>query len=283
MPRTRHKKFKSKIINAVVDEKTQYTVATYDPQYLEHLLQQQEETTRKVDYDPHQQQPSTTNGTNDFVECGICRCNLQEPYIKCADCDELLCLPCFARGREIRQHKNNHAYVIVKDDIQIFPGSGSWTARDERILLQTLQTQGYGNWDAVAKSLQYRHDAAQCRQHYHDNYFGGMFERLLGLQHASQAYTRQHTPYLVKMRSVDPPRHDDISSMQFKLMAGYRCARGDFDTPYDVTAESFLTTIQNEEERVNDQIDDEETDDATEECLGELKCALVKAYNHRLQ
>ncbi|XP_061394105.1 transcriptional adapter 2A isoform X1 [Musca vetustissima] len=271
-PHKRKKKCKAKVINALVNENTRYTVATYDPQQLQQYLEQQQELAEK-----------SHSGSEDISQCATCRTKLQEPFIRCADCDEELCLQCFAKGREIRQHKNNHAYVIVKDDIQIFPGPGTWTARDERILLQTLETQGYGNWDAVAKALQYRHDAAACRQHYHDNYFGGVFEKLLGLQHASEAYTPQHTPYVVKMRSVDPPRHDDITSMQFKLMAGYRCARGDFDTPYDVTAESFLTAIQEEEERIIDTLDDEVKDECTEQCLDELKYALVQAYNHRLQ
>uniref|UniRef100_A0A1I8NLL8 Transcriptional adapter n=1 Tax=Stomoxys calcitrans TaxID=35570 RepID=A0A1I8NLL8_STOCA len=277
--RQRLKNHKLNIINAKVNKDTRFTVSTYDPEQLQRLLEQREQCLRT----------SISNGCknddDDIPQCSTCHCSLQEPYIRCSDCEEYvcLCLQCFAKGRETRLHKNNHAYVIIKDDIQVFPGSGSWTAKDERILLQALQTQGYGNWDAVAKALQYRHDAAQCRQHYHDNYFGGVFERLLGLQHASHAYTRQHTPYVVKMRSVDPPRHDDITSIQFKIMAGYRCARGDFDTPYDVTAESFLTTIQEEEERCKELVDDEIVDDATEACLGELKYALVQAYNHRLQ
>lgn len=275
MSSRQRKKGKQNIVKAQVDKNTRYTVAKYDPQHLQKLLEQQEQNTSTIS--------DSTLDSKQTLACASCRVALQEPFIRCADCDETLCLNCFASGREIRQHKNNHAYIIVKDDIQIFPGPGSWTARDERVLLHTLQSQGYGNWDAVAKSLQNRFSAAECRQHYHDNYFGGIFERLLGLQHSSQAYTPHHLPYLVKMRSVDPPRHDDISSMQFKLMAGYRCARGDFDTPYDVTAESILTAAQVAEENIREQIGDSEDDGIIEDCLEELKFGLVKAYNHRLQ
>lgn len=252
-------------------------MASYSPQQFNQRLEQQLQLT-------------TNNEEDCYIyehQCAYCHTPLQEPYVKCADCTAELCLQCFATGRETSKHYNNHAYIIQKDDIQIFPGSGNWTAREERILLNTLQTQGYGNWEAVAKALQYRFTVAECRQHYHDNYFGGIFERLLGLQHASQTYHPQIMPYVVKMRSVDPPRHDDISSMQFKMMAGYRCARGDFDTPYDVTAESLLTCILESEDNMKNVTTSKgggkEEDDNTSKCIEELQLALVRAYNHRLK
>lgn len=261
----------------MVTPETKYLVASYNPHYFNSLLEQQLQNSNNSNdiedsYSPHHQ-------------CAYCHSALQEPYIKCADCMAQLCLQCFAKGRETIKHYNNHAYIIIKDDIQIFPGPGSWSAKDERILLNTLQTQGYGNWDAVAKALKYRHSATECRHHYHDNYFGGIFKRLLGLQHSSETYIREQMPYVVKMRSVDPPRHDDISSMQFKIMAGYRCARGDFDTPYDVSAESLLTVIQ---EPTNDfpkkdALFEENQDYNTLQCLEQLKLSIVQAYNHRLK
>ncbi|KAM7360989.1 transcriptional adapter 2A [Cochliomyia hominivorax] len=270
------KKCKQKLIKALVTPDTKYLVASYNPQQFNTRLEQQIQQ---------------FNATEDFHhtfshvhQCVCCHLALQEPYVKCADCSAELCLQCFAKGRETVKHFNNHAYVIVKDDIQIFPGPGNWTAKEERILLNTLQTQGYGNWEAVAKALQYRFSVAECRQHYHDNYFGGIFERLLGLQHASQTYMPQGMPYVVKMRSIDPPRHDDITSMQFKMMAGYRCARGDFDTPYDITAESLLTTILESEDNIRnipDLAGGEE--DVICNCIEELKLAIVRSYNHRLK
>ncbi|XP_037816580.1 transcriptional adapter 2A isoform X2 [Lucilia sericata] len=270
------KKCKKKVIKALVTPDTKYLVASYNPQQFNHRLEQQiEHTTTAEDF---KQLCSHDH------QCACCHLALQEPYVKCADCSAELCLQCFATGRETIKHYNNHAYIIIKDDIQIFPGPGKWTARDERILLNSLQTQGYGNWEAVSKALQYRYSVAECRQHYHDNYFGGIFERLLGLQHASQTYMPENMPYVVKMRSVDPPRHDDISSMQFKMMAGYRSARGDFDTPYDVTAESILTTILESEDTVrNIPAIEGAVDENTSACVEELKLALVRSYNHRLR
>lgn len=212
--------------------------------------------------------------------CAVCSKSLQEPYIKCADCTTELCLPCFASGREINLHKNNHSYIIQKDDIQVFSGSLCWTAKDERNLLNTLKTHGYGNWDAVVKALNNKFSASECRKHYHDNYFGGIFERLLNLPHHTQTYMAETMPYVVKMRSVDPPRHDDNESMQFKIMAGYRCARGDFDTPYDVTAESFLTTVLEYDNNFSDMF---KSCSADLQIIQQLKCSIVRGYNNRLR
>lgn len=214
--------------------------------------------------------------------CSTCRYNLSEPYIKCSEClDTLLCLQCFARGRESSGHRNNHAYIIVRDSIQVFAQEPHWTARDERILLQTLRVQGYANWEAVSHALDQRHAPSEVRRHYHDCYFGGIFERLLKLQHSRHSYLPERMPYVFKMRSLDPPRHDDISSIQFKLNAGYRCARGDFDTPYDASAESLLSIMV--DRRACDDDHEGAGFEAEREMAEELQLGLVRAYNNRLR
>ncbi|EDW83305.1 uncharacterized protein Dwil_GK22782, isoform A [Drosophila willistoni] len=216
------------------------------------------------------------------TKCSGCRCSLSEPFIKCAEClDIYLCLQCFARGRELATHRNNHSYIIQRDDIQIFPDQPQWLANDERLLLQSLSSHGYANWEAISQSLGMRYKPEEVQRHYHDCYFGGIFERLLGLSHSRHSYLPERMPYVVKMKSVEPPRHDDISSMLFKLNAGYRFARGDFDTPYDTSAESLLT-IMMEQPQHNDE--DEEEQSVLEHDLNEeLKFALVRAYNNRLR
>ncbi|XP_054735162.1 transcriptional adapter 2A isoform X3 [Anastrepha obliqua] len=225
-------------------------------------------------------------GVNNTERCSTCNCDLYEPYIKCPDCEHtLLCMQCFAHGRETATHLNTHSYVIVRDDIQVFPGANGWNAKDERILLHTLEKKGYGNWEAVAHALHFRHNVEECRQHYHNFYFGGIFERLLGLTHARNAYFPERMPYLVKMRSVDPPRSDETATMQFKMMAGYRCARGDFDTPYDNSAEGLLTTIMQESFAAITATDDDEQqfDESSRAVNEELQLAVVRAYNNRLR
>ncbi|KAH8384012.1 hypothetical protein KR009_011726 [Drosophila setifemur] len=219
---------------------------------------------------------------SDSTRCATCRVGLREPYIKCSEClDILLCLQCFSRGNETSSHRNSHAYIIVRDSIRIFAEEPHWTARDERILLQTLRSHGYGNWDAVSKALNQHHSPAEVKRHYHDCYFGGIFERLLKLQHSRHSYLPERMPYVFKMRSQDPPRHDDIASIQFKLSAGYRCARGDFDTPYDTSAESLLSIMV--EHRASDEDREDEENEAERELTEELQQGLVRAYNNRLR
>ncbi|XP_034115932.1 transcriptional adapter 2A isoform X1 [Drosophila albomicans] len=219
-----------------------------------------------------------TSGQTSNLACATCRSNLTEPYIKCSEClDIQLCPPCFARGRETGPHRNNHAYIVIRDDIQVFANECGWTSRDERTLLQALRTHGYGNWDAIENALGRRHSAKEIQRHYHDCFFGGIFERLVGLQHARLCYMPERMPYVFKMRSLEPPRHDDISSVPFKINAGYRCARGDFDTPYDASAEGLLTIMN--EQKTND--DDIELPDR--ELVEELQFALARAYNNRLR
>ncbi|CAD7005422.1 transcriptional adapter 2A isoform X2 [Ceratitis capitata] len=266
----------NQIIKVRPNTDTKYVKACYNVEQLNRALEQHSKA--KLLYNADAIKASAHNTEH----CAACKCDLYEPFIKCADCEHtLLCLQCFAKGSETAMHLNTHAYIIVRDDIQVFPGAGDWTARDERILLHTLEKKGYGNWEAVVQALSFRHSVEECRQHYHDFYFGGIFERLLGLTHARNAYFPERMPYVVKMRSVDPPRSDETATMQFKMMAGYRCARGDFDTPFDNSAEDLLTTIM-QDTFASKEDDDELLDCKSREACDELQLALVRAYNHRL-
>ncbi|XP_070073175.1 transcriptional adapter 2A isoform X2 [Drosophila takahashii] len=260
------------------DRNTRSCTVLYRPYTLHRQLEQLEELARD-------ESSSVPVASNDSSRCATCRCSLAEPYIKCAEClDIVLCLQCFARGREVSSHRNSHAYIIVRDSIQVFAEEPHWTAREERILLKTLRTQGYGNWEAVSQALEQRHDPAEVRRHYHDCYFGGIFERLLKLQHARHSYLPERMPYVFKMRSLDPPRHDDIASMQFKLSAGYRCARGDFDTPYDTSAESLLSImVDHRDHRGRDEDQEAAQSEAERGVTEELQLGLVRAYNNRLR
>ncbi|XP_002096163.3 transcriptional adapter 2A isoform X1 [Drosophila yakuba] len=261
--------------HAQLDENTRSSLVLYNPHTLHRFLEELKEVT-------HDKKCTVPSASKDANRCATCRCSLAEPYIKCSEClDTLLCLQCFSRGKEAFSHRNNHAYIIVRDNIQVFAEEPHWTARDERILLKTLRTHGYGNWEAVSQALDQRHEPAEARRHYHDCYFGGIFERLLNLQHARHSYVPERMPYVFKMRSLDPPRHDDIASMQFKLSAGYRCARGDFDTPYDTSAESLISIMVDH----RDRDDDHETpeSDFESEVTEELQLGLVRAYNNRLR
>ncbi|EDV30187.2 uncharacterized protein Dana_GF23150, isoform C [Drosophila ananassae] len=265
----------SRFVVARQDEGTRTGSVFYNAYSLHKKLEKLEELAKDVAGD-------TVVSTSGFIRCATCRCNLREPYIRCSEClDILLCLLCFSRGKETAIHRNNHSYIIIRDSIQVFAEEPHWTAKDERILLQTLRSHGYGNWEAVSNALEKRHNPAEVRRHYHDCYFGGIFERLLKLQHSSHCYLPERMPYVYKMRSLDPPRHDDIASMQFKMGAGYRCARGDFDTPYDTSAESILSIMLNQ--KPGDVDGEDQEIEGEHELMEELQLGLVRAYNNRLR
>lgn len=201
--------------------------------------------------------------------CHICHIALQEPFITCAECPaHLSCLKCFANGGETGTHLNTHSYIITHDNVKVFPNS-NWSAREERRLLELLLQCGYGNWGDIAANLTTK-TAAECRDHYHHYYFDGIFMRTLGLNR--HYYWPETVPFMFKSSTVEPPRqHLDL--VHSKHMAGYRFARSEFDTPYDVSAESSVSQLQLHTDWGADY-----------EGIGDqLNVAVFNAYNNRLR
>lgn len=203
--------------------------------------------------------------------CAKCKTVLYEPFVSCAECFELFCLSCFSKGSETSKHKSDHSYNIQRDDFILF-ASSDWTAREEKVFLNLIQSYGVGNWDEIS-SFMVRKSAEQCRFHFYNFYFDGIFAKQLGLSNEN-AYTRHNVPYLLKTNSLEPPRGDEKNFIS-QSMAGYRFARSDFDIPYDSSAESILNKISFDEDEVF------ENDHDMKEFTTELNCALFRAYNHR--
>lgn len=199
----------------------------------------------------------------DGETCQFCSSVLRsEPFIKCQDCFERLCLKCFAKGTETTQHRNYHSYSIQRDDnICVFDGS-NWTGQEEKSLLQAILLHG-NCWDEVGKTVSSR-TAVECEQHYREYYFDGIFEQRLGLTDKN-AYFPIRFPFELQSQSLDPPR-TDVEFANFKQNGGYRFARGDFDQPFDPTAESMVSNL-----------------DLLDPDLEELNLAVFKAYNNRLR
>lgn len=219
-------------------------------------------------YHPKSLSCSMVDPSEAMDKCVTCKTQLSEPYIKCNECLNLLCLNCFSHGKETKQHRNTHPYIIVHDNFYVFPWT-NWTANEEKLFLNSIQKCGHGNWEAISKRLPNR-SPYECRQHYHECYFGGIFEKLLGF--SKESYFPERMPYLFKMKSVDPPRDDDVNSMIYKSMAGYRCARGDFETPYDNSAESLISNLEDINKWPKEYRNVIET----------LNLSVIRAYNHRL-
>lgn len=84
--------------------------------------------------------------------CLACYTQLQEPYIRCAECYNVnICTNCFAQGKEFRDHLSNHAYSVMTDTFPLL--TDNWLACEEQQLLDLLIECGYGNWDDIGRRL----------------------------------------------------------------------------------------------------------------------------------
>lgn len=200
----------------------------------------------------------------DTSVCDKCKVVLREPFIRCADCSEWFCLPCFASGAETKRHRSDHRYSISRADFNIFPKT-SWTANEEKEFLNLIEVQGVGNWEDIGAKM--KKSADECRSHFHTFYFDGVFSKL-GMTNEN-SYVRHNVPYLFKSNSLDPPRGENGNSL-----AGYRFARSDFETPMDHSAESILNNVS---------IEAQSKDVEMKSIMEAINCAMVRAYNHRLK
>lgn len=160
---------------------------------------------------------------------------------------------CFTfKGAESGVHVNNHAYVIAHKNVKIFPNS-TWSAQQEQSLLELINTYGFNNWADISRAIK-SHSPDECRSHYIQNYFSGIFSNPCGI--SENPYIRNVVPYLYKSFSRDPPRKVDPVH---------------FDTPFDVSAETIITDL------ITDWGDEYQG-------IGEkLNCALINTYNHRVR
>ncbi|XP_064620493.1 transcriptional adapter 2-alpha-like [Lineus longissimus] len=196
---------------------------------------------------------------DDSSKCKCCLSPLDEPYISCAVCQRtLLCVHCFARGYEEGNHKNFHAFEVVKNNFPLFAGS-SWTASEEKKLVDAIADCGIGNWQDVSNQLQTR-SRKECEEHYYRFYFDNPQPLLPVLPMPEINYP---PPPVIFKLSEDPPRPADGSVSQLDY-SGYMAARGDFQVEYDNYAEMDLKDVHFD-------VDDSETEQ-------ELKLAVVNIY-----
>ncbi|KAL5282652.1 TADA2A family protein [Megaselia abdita] len=206
-----------------------------------------------------------TISPNSEKSCHFCFNVLAELFIECAECNSVfLCLNCFSQGKEIENHQKSHSYVIVHDNIRVFSDS-DWTAKEEKLLLELIASFGYGNWDDISLAIKTR-SSAECQEHYTRFYFDGVFGELLGL--TNEVYRPLRTPFLLNLNKMN-------SNSYVESMAGYRAARGDFDIPYDNSAEAIINDLDGC--FYGDWLE-------VLRPLGEkLQCAMLRAYNHKLR
>jgi len=75
-----------------------------------------------------------------------------------------ICLRCFAQGKEKRDFKRGQQYRIIHSlNFEVF--SKGWTAQEELLLLEGLQSSGFGNWTDIAKQIISK-TKEDCELHY---------------------------------------------------------------------------------------------------------------------
>lgn len=221
--------------------------------------------TSKVSIEPHR----LYNQCDKEIACNFCSVSLIEPFILCAECNDItLCLSCFSKGRELQNHKNYHAYCVQHDNFNLF--SSQWTAQEEKQLLDCLLRFGHGNWDDISKYMETK-TPEECEKHYSRYYLDSLGSDLLP-KFKENKRSMSHMPYLFNTECLEDPPRFSPNSVQFNMLAGYRPARSDFDYPYDANAESIF----------NDLNCGDIKDEAYGDVFKELYCGLFRAYNHRL-
>ncbi|GAB6019916.1 hypothetical protein CHUAL_001447 [Chamberlinius hualienensis] len=202
--------------------------------------------------------------------CSGCRCELKEPYIRCAECSDpicTICLTCFAKGFESERHQNDHAFELLRNDFCLWDDT-KWNAGEELKLLEAIDDNGLGNWGAIARCINDK-TPRDCENHFWQFYLKMMDSSNSGRSALTNGIGNMEEccpiPYKV---SENPPR-PQVDSVRYGDMAGYSASRGDFVTEYDNYAESYIKDI--EFSQYENEIEEE------------LKLAMVKLYNDRLR
>ncbi|XP_033322483.1 transcriptional adapter 2A isoform X1 [Megalopta genalis] len=206
--------------------------------------------------------------------CRICKSALMEPYIRCAVCSNTdLCPSCFSSGSEVTGHRNDHDYIIIKNEFPLIHGSG-WTAKQELEFLDVLQECGFGNWGDISKRMQGK-SAEECKSHYLQHYIDN--QSIPGLPRIKETkaslFGHDPIPYLYKLQDLEEPPRFASNTLNCKLLAGYNPARSDFEVNFDNHAELLISDLNYDEFELSDNYE-----------LGKaMQTAMVQAYNNRLK
>ena len=102
--------------------------------------------------------------------CDSCSKDITHLIIfRCAECQDFdLCLTCFSKQIELKDHKKTHSYRVV--DVLDFPiFEGGWGADEELLLVEGLEMFGIGNWEHISEHIQTK-NKIQCQEHYEKIY-----------------------------------------------------------------------------------------------------------------
>nr|CAD7455072.1 unnamed protein product [Timema tahoe] len=198
----------------------------------------------------------------------------REPYIRCAECKQVnICITCFAEGAEGFPHKNNHSYIIIRNNFPLFADS-TWKAYEEIRFLDALLECGFGNWGDIARQLKTR-NKEECEKHFLSTYIDN--PKLPSFSESLQPLIKLTPLPYWEYRPIDiedPPRYTATSGQCYQALGGYNAARGDFDVEYDNYAEASLSQME---------LDIYKNEDEDCKLIQSLQVAIFSSYNQRLK
>ena len=178
----------------------------------------------------------------DDFSCLFCNELLEEIFIKCEECHEKpqICLECFSNGLENEQHRNDHAYRVI--NLKNFVTFQEWNVYDEIQLNLKASNNKLGELEqtTITNEEKSRFEPSETRLKHLESWFD-LFEvsnnSKLTRKHKKsrlrstmvlykEPNVNNQTDMSLNLNSIRPAVHSKL----YRLMSGYRAARGDFET-----------------------------------------------------
>lgn len=189
--------------------------------------------------------------TSTLVICQHCQEDASVIHIKCVECQNTtICLQCFSRGSEFNTHLNGHSYTVVNKGMFTLIDQ-TWSASEEKTLLDTIEQFGIGNWDDSGQNLE-RRTAKEIEEHYMNCYIESLDMGRLTVPNDIPNRMTDHTP----------PLHESILSVQLTpvditkgqaLEMAFMPLRDDYEMEHHNEAEVIISglVINREEDEVD--------------------------------
>ncbi|XP_033624165.1 transcriptional adapter 2-beta-like [Asterias rubens] len=175
--------------------------------------------------------------------CNYCQDELKSFSVRCCECTDFdLCLQCFSAGAELGSHKRDHDYQII-DNALLACGDKEWSMSEEYLLLDAIETFGFGNWADVASHIGSK-SPTEAREHYDSNYICGN----LGKAAVPEKPTfRVHDHTGPEDGPLSPTLVAKFTPVELTLIdqqeLGYMPLRDDFEREYDNEAETLVSNL----------------------------------------
>ncbi|XP_022913844.1 transcriptional adapter 2B [Onthophagus taurus] len=181
------------------------------------------------------------------VNCTYCQEEINGVRVQCCDCVDFdICLQCFSSGAEIGSHKNDHSYRFMDHcAVSVFGGRGNWTGREQLLLLDAVESYGFGNWELISKHVKTR-TADEVKEEYIQRYLEGNIGKatLIDIGN-SRPILQEHIgedkgPLSPDVTSRLPPL--DVTPEEARQL-GYMSHRDDYEREYDMAAEQLVSSL----------------------------------------